>query len=123
MTKKKVLIVDDDHDTRSLLHRFLEHEPYQLMLAKNGYEALEFQKKQKFHLIITDIDMPELDGLSLIGTLRDVYPKIKIIAYTGVGGKLTSESIIELASEAGADDVTIKPFRKEQILDMVRKLI
>lgn len=101
----KILVVDDELPILSLWERFLERWGYDAQTAKNGREALELCRKDNFHLVVTDLAMPEVTGQELLGTLRSEQPDLQFIITTGFG---TIEVAVEMM-KAGAFDFLTKP--------------
>ena len=106
---------------REMLGVILERKGYAVKTATNGKEAVLLQRKKPFDIVITDIVMPEKEGLETITELRHGYPRLKIIAISG-GGRHRPEGYLELASQLGADRVLAKPFGSWEILSAVREL-
>ena len=117
----RVLVVDDDFQMREMLGVILERKGYNVKTATDGSAALKLQKEVPFDIIITDIIMPEKEGLETITELRHFFPRIKIIAISG-GGRHRPEGYLELAKQLGADRVLAKPFGTWEILSAVREL-
>ena len=126
-----ILIVDDEEDIRDALTMVLEGAGYDVMVVSNGNEAVELQREQPVDLIITDIIMPEKDGVSTIKELRQEFPGIRIIAISGGGGvqpieyvpdAITTTAYLAAAKEAGADRVFTKPFERRDLIDAVEDL-
>jgi DNA-binding response OmpR family regulator len=110
MSKKSILVVDDEQHVRVLLKRILEEE-YDVILAENGKEALDKFKGTKPDLIISDIKMPEIDGLQLLEDIRE-ESNIPVIMLTGVNDP---DSVIK-AFSLETDDYVTKPFSKRELL-------
>lgn len=126
----RILIVDDQQDIRDVLQMILEAEGYEVQLADNGDDALRKQSSYQADLIITDIIMPEKDGIFLIKNIREAYPETKIIAISGGGDPLdyqpeaiTTTVYLSTASAEGADEILSKPFNREDILQAVATLL
>jgi DNA-binding response OmpR family regulator len=117
----RILVVDDDFQMREMLGVILERKGYDVKTASNGKSALQLQSKKSFDIVITDIIVPEKEGLETISELRRGYPRAKIIAISG-GGRNRPEGYMELAREIGADRVLVKPFGSWEILGAVREL-
>ena len=126
-----ILIVDDEEDIRDALTMVLEGAGYDVMVASNGNEAVKLQREQPVDLIITDIIMPEKDGVSTIKELRQKFPGIRIIAISGGGGvqpleyvpdAITTTAYLAAAKEAGADRVFTKPFERKDMIKAVDEL-
>jgi DNA-binding response OmpR family regulator len=117
----RILVVDDDFQMREMLGVILERKGYDVKTASDGKAALQLQRKKPFDIVITDIIMPEKEGLETISELRRGYPQLKIIAISG-GGSYEPEEYLELASQVGADRVLAKPFGSWEILGAVSEL-
>src|SRR4030042_5991536 len=83
MASKRILIVDDEQHISFILQNVLEDAGYDISTADNGISALEVIEQRKPDLIITDINMPHMDGLSLLEIVRNTHPEIKNIVMTG----------------------------------------
>jgi DNA-binding response OmpR family regulator len=117
----RILVVDDDFQMREMLGVILERKGYDVKTAPDGKAAMQLQSKKPFDIVITDIIMPEKEGLETISDLRRGYPQLKIIAISG-GGRHRPEGYLELARQLGADRVLAKPFGSWEILGAVREL-
>lgn len=118
----RILIIDDDVVTREILNETLEAEGHSLASAGNGKTGLSLHREKPFDLIITDIIMPEMEGLETIRELRRLSPAVKIIAISG-GGRLGSGGYLSLAKKFGADMTLPKPITTKEITDGVRELL
>ena len=112
-----ILVVDDDEQYPIMLAKILQKDNHNVTIASDGKEALKFCKVQKFDLIITDIFMPNEDGLELIIQLKG--SKIPVIAISGGHHVLTSEFALNNALIFGAKATLTKPFSGEQLFDAV----
>jgi DNA-binding response OmpR family regulator len=117
MTKATILIVDDEEPIRGLLRFALEAAGYEVTEAANGREGLDLYRQRPMDLIITDIAMPELDGLDMILELTRQFLHPKVIAISGVGGE---QNVLDVAKLLGARLTFQKPFSIPQLLDAVR---
>jgi DNA-binding response OmpR family regulator len=117
----RVLVVDDDLQMREMLGVILERKGYDVMTVPDGKLAVQLQKKSPFDLVITDIIMPEKEGLETISELRHSYPCLKIIAISG-GGRYRPDGYLDLARQLGADRILAKPFGSWEILSAVSEL-
>lgn len=117
----KVLIVDDDSNTRGLIAEFLSDEEVGLIDAENGEDALKVIKSTRPDLVITDIQMPVMDGFDLLLHLRDnhEYKSTPVIVMTFDGNMETREKAFRM----GADDFILKPLAMEVMIPHVRKII
>ncbi|MCF6180172.1 MAG: response regulator, partial [Geopsychrobacter sp.] len=83
---KKILIVDDEENARIGLSKLLSQEGYQVNAVANGHEALSYLGHEQVSLVITDINMPEMDGLVFLRELNREYPSTDVIMITAYGG-------------------------------------
>jgi len=118
-----ILIVEDDKELREMLKMSLIRRGFTILEAENGKEAITHFKPLLTDLVVTDLIMPEEDGLKVVIKLRELKPSIKIIAISG-GGKVGPGSYLNLAKALGADAIYSKPFsindltlKIEQLLD------
>ena len=111
----RVLIVDDEQTNRILLRDIIVSAGHEAILAHNGREGFVAYDKQAPHLIITDIMMPEMDGLSLIKAIRDQAPDQYIIAIAAAG-----DLPLQQALDAGANIALEKPFHMQQLLETIQ---
>jgi DNA-binding NtrC family response regulator len=120
--QRRILIIDDDVVTREILNDLLETEGYLLANASNGKIGLKLHKKKPFDLIITDIIMPEMEGLETIKEIRRISPQVKIIAISG-GGRIDPNDYLSMAGKLGANLTFDKPLDPEKIVNGVRELL
>jgi DNA-binding response OmpR family regulator len=113
-----ILLVEDDIELREMLRIALVRKDYIVLEAANGREALIHFKPGVTDLVITDLIMPEEDGLKVIMKIREMKPGIKVIAISG-GGKAGPGSYLNLAKALGADVTFSKPF---SINDLTAKI-
>lgn len=119
---QKVLIVDDDAITRQMLTDFIENYGFKVFQANDGFEALEIQNNEQVDLVITDLIMPNMEGLEFIVALRSKFPDVKIIAISGRGNFL-SGSYLEMALGLGANKTLNKPIDRNMLLAKVDDLL
>jgi DNA-binding response OmpR family regulator len=117
-----ILIVEDDKDLREMLKSSLLKRKYTVLEASNGKEAFLRFKPSVVDLIITDIIMPEEDGLKVIMQLRELKPEVKIIAISG-GGKAGPGNYLNLARALGADEIFTKPFSITNLLSRIDRIL
>jgi CheY-like chemotaxis protein len=113
-----ILIVEDDKDLREMLKISLLKRNYTVHEASNGKEALLRFKPALTDMVITDLIMPDEDGLKVIMKIKELKPTIKVIAISG-GGKAGPGNYLNLAKALGADEIFPKPF---SINDLIRKI-
>ena len=120
--EKRILIIDDDADLATSLRDLITIEGYQVTIARDGKVGLDLQGKTPFDLVITDIVMPENDGLEVIISLRCNYPQTKVIAMSG-GGYVNSRDYLLMAKELGASMALSKPFEFHLLQSEIRRLL
>lgn len=118
----RILIIDDEDQARRMLHQVLERAGYEVVVARDGSEGLERFRADPTDLIITDILMPEKEGLETIMDLRREFPEAKIIAMSG-GGRAGNLDFLEIAGVLGAQRTLHKPFKLQEMLEAVRDLL
>ncbi len=119
MASERILIVDDEDGMRRLLGRVLTREGYETSTVGSGAEALRLVANERFDLVVTDIKMPEMDGLQLLGELKEFEPSLLIIVMTAYG---TIENAVQ-ALRLGAYDYITKPFETDEIKLTVAKAL
>jgi two-component system response regulator (stage 0 sporulation protein F) len=112
-----ILVIDDQEPIRSLLRAVLEGASYQVLEASNGRRGLEVYRERSADLIITDIVMPEMDGLELILELTRSFLNVKVIAITGA---MESNGGLNVAKLLGARQTFQKPLDMGRLLSAVR---
>jgi two-component system KDP operon response regulator KdpE len=116
----RVLIVDDEQAIRDALGRKLKREGFDVTLASNGIEGLRAFHAELPHLVVLDIVMPEMDGLTVCRRIREVGNKAPVMMLSAQA--ITEEDIIE-GLEAGADEYLVKPVRLDEFVARVRALL
>ena len=116
-----ILIIEDYEEIRSSLRDILISEGYAVLEASGGAQGLAHCRDTSIAVVITDILMPNTDGMELISELRKNLPHTPIIAISG-GGCMNSEDCLTLAERAGAAQTFSKPFQVAEILNAVKKL-
>ena len=124
-SRGKILIIDDDAGIRDVLKQMLEKEGYYVETLADGRDAKQLHIVYQFDLIITDILMPEKEGIETILELRKEFPNLKIIAISGGGGSglLRAESVLNIARTLGAARTLAKPFKRQEILDLIAEVL
>ena len=119
---KNILIIDDDKSLRLLLKEKIEKQGYNIIEASNGKEGIDLYHKNNIDLIITDLIMPEKEGIETIIELRKENSNIKIIAISG-GGYFNPEDYLEAAEGLGAIKTFMKPIKYDKLIDYINKLL
>jgi len=119
---KHIMVIDDDEAIRDLLKAILEREGYEVTSAADGKEAIRLFRRNPSDLIITDIIMPQQEGLKTISDLRREHPEVRIIAISG-GGQYGLGEYLDVATALGADQTFAKPFDRLELVKAVRKLL
>lgn len=121
---KQILLVDDEPNFLGAIERHfrLYRHLWTLTTAANGKEAMVLVRNHPFDLVITDILMPEQEGLETIRELRKAYPGIKIIAISG-GGRRIGTDILHCARQLGAHQTLDKPFEPQLLVNAVYALL
>jgi DNA-binding response OmpR family regulator len=117
-----ILIVEDDRDLREMLGISLTRRKFTVLEAGNGKEAIMHFKPSITDLVVTDLIMPEEDGLKVIMKLRELKPSVKVIAISG-GGKAGPGSYLNLAKALGADAIYSKPFSINELINKIEELL
>jgi CheY-like chemotaxis protein len=119
--KRNILIVDDFDDTRLLLRTWLEKKGYRVAEAENGNEAVTKAEGGEFDLIIMDVEMPELDGLSATRKIRQITNSmtVPIVAVSAYG----ADQFRAEALAAGCNEYVSTPFEPEELEKLIRSLI
>ncbi len=118
----KILIIDDEIAIAVMLKRMVEKAGHEARTAVNGNEGLQLFDEFKPDLMITDIVMPEKEGLELIFELRRKTPALKIIAISG-GGRFQYEGYLKSAKHLGADRVYQKPLDLKELMASITELL
>jgi len=119
---KKIVIIDDEQQIRTLLQLILTGQGYEVAVAKNGIEAMNLLSENSPDLIITDIFMPEKDGLEIIQEIRTTNSEVKIIAISGGSIKMNA-NFLNVAREIRADRALTKPFEIELLCELTKDLL
>ncbi|MSU70019.1 MAG: response regulator [Opitutaceae bacterium] len=117
-----ILVVDDDADLRDLLQSLLVAAGYCVTTAADGREACRLLARETFALVLTDLLMPEKDGIEVVGEMRRKYPSTPVIVMSG-GGRLPQAEYLKLAKSFGAHAVLEKPFKSETLLKTIAGLL
>jgi len=116
---KRILIVEDEENTRQALARLLVREGFLVDSVSNGCEALTYLRRQSVNLIVTDMKMPQMDGMTFLRELNKNFPRSNVIMITAYGGV---ESYLE-AMNLGAFEYINKPVQIEELKIIMRKIL
>jgi len=119
LTSQSILVADDDNEIRALLRSILEDEGYRVYTAENGKRATAILKETPIQLMLTDLVMPEQEGMETIVQARRDHPSLKIVAVSGA----FAGSILDAASHFGANAILEKPLQVDEILKVVQNLL
>jgi len=108
---KRILVADDNKAIRDVVSQLLEFIGYEVALAINGIEALAVFLKSTFDLVLTDLEMPAMDGLSLAGHIKERSPSTPVILLTGAD----RETVLKKVERGPVDSVIFKPFTLEDL--------
>ena len=115
-----IVVIDDDAMVRTSIQRILEAEGYEVALASNGREGLGLMQRLAPRLVITDLIMPEMEGIETIAEMRRLRADLRIIAISG-GGRIGNADFLDMARKIGANDIMAKPFDPDEFITMVRQ--
>ncbi len=115
----RILVIDDDDRFRSMLEQMLTKAGYEVATAANGHAGLQLQRAAPAALVITDLIMPEKEGMETIMELRRSFPAVRIIAISG-GGRHGTQDFLPVAAKLGAARTLAKPFTRDELLEAVR---
>jgi two-component system, response regulator, stage 0 sporulation protein F len=115
---KRILVVDDEENARVVLSKLLTHDGYEVSSARNGVEALNYLRSKNVELIITDLNMPEMNGLMFLRELNRSHPASNVIMITGYG---EVESYLE-AMTLGAFEYINKPVKYDELKKVINKI-
>ncbi len=122
MRTTRILVIDDDVLVREMLARIIVAADHEVTKAADGSEGLQLFDDGEFDLVITDILMPEMEGIETIQELRRRNRETKIIAISG-GDRTGNKMYLEMAEKLGADGVLTKPIRQKDLLDKIDALL
>lgn len=117
-----ILVIDDEEPVRIALRQMLEKEGYGVEEAPNGAVGMELLRDHPADLMITDLFMPEKEGIETMIEVRKCFPQVKIIAMSG-GGRVGALDLLPMAESFGALRTLAKPFERKELLDAVRAVL
>ncbi|MDA8431643.1 MAG: response regulator [Nitrospiraceae bacterium] len=119
MNQKKILVVDDEEIVRTSCSRTLAPAGFDVRLARNGVEGLQVLEKETFDLVLTDLKMPNMDGIEVLRKIKEGWPQVEVIIITGYQTVDTAVKAIKL----GAFDYIEKPFTPDALIAAVSKAL
>lgn len=119
MNPLSVLIADDEEEIRALLEVWLKSLGHVVVCAANGTEAAQLFRQTHFDLVVTDILMPDGDGVKLIEELKKIRAATCVLAISGGGRYMESDNCLKIARGLGADAAILKPFTRDKFLAAV----
>ena len=119
MSKGRILVVDDEDIVRTSCSRTLSPEGYEVSLAKNGFEGLKMASEERFDLVLTDLKMPDMDGIEVLRIIKEKWPETAVIIVTGYQTVDTAVKAIKL----GAYDYIEKPFTPDALIAAVKEAL
>ena len=119
---KRILLVEDDSAFLEVLRKVLVQAEYRVTVASDGLIALRLMENESFDLVMTDILMPNHDGVELVKHIKKNTPDMKIIAMSG-GGSLGSETYLTTVKLLGADATLTKPFEMRELFSCMKDLL
>ena len=117
----RLLIIDDDIIIREIIKDSLSDYPIFVDEAANGVEGIRKIRENRYDVVLTDIIMPEKEGLELIMELKVIHSNLKVIATTS-GGSVAADEYLEMAKGLGADAVLAKPFSEVKLVEIINEL-
>ena len=116
--KITILVVDDEPMMRDLLAKILIRDGYRVLISEDGVTALEVIKKEDVAIVLSDLEMPRMNGFDLLKKVKDEYPYIGMIMMTSYGDTYTVKDALLL----GADEYIAKPFKNHEISLVVERV-
>lgn len=118
----RLLVIDDDLEFRSMLVEMLRRADYDVVQGSDGRVAMKVLREEPIDIVITDIVMPEKEGLETIKELRREFPEVKIIAMSG-GGRIGPRNYLSIAKALGAQRTFEKPIDNDEIKQAIQELL
>src|SRR5579885_651986 len=119
MARKRILVVDDEKSQRDILSMILSSEGYEVFTASSGSQALKQVQKERYDLVLTDLMMPEMDGIQLLNHLTQFDSSIIVIMMTAHGSINTTKE----ALWGGAYDYLVKPLDRDKLLQVIESAL
>ena len=119
---RRILVIDDDNAVRLTAQMILEDAGYEVICAVDGEQGLRVFERASPHLVITDIIMPNKEGIETIMQIRSSDSKTPILAISG-GGRIGNADFLKMAQQLGANEILAKPFKPQELTAAVRRLL
>jgi CheY-like chemotaxis protein len=119
----RILLIDDDPLIRATLPLALAELGHDAVVAGDGKEGLRRLREGPIDLVLTDVLMPEADGLEVVGAVRKEFPRLGVIAISGGSARLPGRDALQLARYLGADLVLAKPFTEEELGQAIDRVL
>jgi len=128
----RILVIDDEEDVREVLQQVLERAGYEVSVAASGKEGLELMRKGGADLVITDVIMPGIDGVTTVKKIREKFRNTRIIVISGGGNvapksyepnAISTTAFLASATNAGADRTLTKPFDRDELIAAIKSLL
>lgn len=114
----RVLLIDDEPMVRKIVRKMLERASHEVVDVENGRAGLDQLERAPFDLIVTDIIMPDVEGIEVLMTVRERHPSIAVVAMSG-GGRMGNVDFLEVARKLGAAATLEKPFTQDALLKAI----
>jgi DNA-binding NtrC family response regulator len=118
----RILIIDDLPAVRQLMGDMLRARGYAVVEAENGRDGIAKMREAPADLVITDVIMPEMEGMETVSTLRKAYPGLRIIAMSG-GGRAANYDFLQATVKLGAARTLQKPFTRDELIEVVEECL
>lgn len=119
MKPLSILLVDDDDDARGVIVMALDRAGHRVMHTGNPKLALDFMRAADFDVVLTDVIMPDMDGMEIIAAAKRLQPRARLIAMSGGTGYLAADFCLKLARAMGGGITLRKPFSVEELIAAV----
>ena len=117
--RKRILVIDDDWAIRDIVSKILSYMGYDVTIAADGIEGFDLFAKSPFHLVLTDFDMPHLDGLELAKRIKETSVNTPVILMTG----REKDEMVDVLNEEAIDSAMFKPFKLDDIEGAIQGIL
>ncbi|MBF0101501.1 MAG: response regulator [Desulfobacterales bacterium] len=118
----RILVIDDELHIREMLAKLLTRHGHEVLTAEDGRQGIQLHSKQPVDLVITDIIMPEVEGMEVIRVFKHNFSTVPIIAISG-GGRIEPYTYLKMAEELGATRTFKKPFETKELIQTIKELL